>query len=460
MFSNQIKKIIIPYKKIFFLILPIILSAFLQNLVGAIDNFMVAKIDPNQKNALTAVGLVSQIILFSIAIFWSINAIASIFSNQFVGAKQFINFKNTIKINFLFNFIIVVLVAIILWTLGPQIIDFFLRSSAQNQKIKSLAKPYLEILTGSLFFVALSCCLIQPIIIIGKPKYYLYVGLFSLLNNITFNLVFVYVFHLGIVGIAWSTFLARICEFLLLWFFVIFRFRKQLLFKLNFYFDRKIIKAFMTKIIVATSFMVQFLSYALFTIVYMRNYDASVQSSLGISNAIIGILFSIIPGIVLAIMVFVGQALGANKFDLAQDYVKKIYRLVLVLSLVFSSFAIILVWIIVPLVITDYQNITYMVSLYCAFMIVLITNFVLSTALRAGGFAVLPIIFNQYLRILISFPIVYFLVTYTKIDFKIAYLIPLCVDFVICGILYILYRQKRWVRNITGEFKSHNRNRK
>lgn len=90
----------------------------------------------------------------------------------------------------------------ILFTLGSQIVDLYLKTQKNKIAIKKLADQYLPILSGSIIFVALSVGFIQPLIIIGKAKYYLYVGLFSLINNVIFNLVFVYVFHLGVAGIA------------------------------------------------------------------------------------------------------------------------------------------------------------------------------------------------------------------------------------------------------------------
>ncbi len=440
------------YYKIFLLVLPLVLSSFLQHTVSTVDNFMVATVSENQKDALTAVGIVTQLIVFAIAFFWGINAVAAIFANQFIGAKQFTNFKQTIKISLLFNIVIVIILVTILFTLGSQIIDLYLKTQPNKVVIKKLANQYLPILTGSVIFVALSVGFIQPIIIIGKAKFYLYIGLFSLFNNILFNLLFVYVFQLGVTGIAWSTLLARFLELLLIWGLVFFKFRKQLLFKLDWHFDLKIVKAFFRKMILATSFLVQFAANILFAWLFMNNYPV-VASAIGISGAIIGIMFAILPGIIISINFFVGQALGANKFQLAQQYVRKIYFLLLLVTIFFASLVLLLTWTIVPAVVQDSYYITYMISCYAAFMVVFTTNFTLATTLRAGGMVGIPIFVNQYFQTVFNFPVTYLLVTFAQLSFEIVYLIPLCLNFLPTIILYLIYRRKKWVRNITKEFR-------
>lgn len=69
MIKSYLKTKFSVYYKIFLLVLPIVLSSFLQHIVSAADNFMVAIVSTNQKDALTAVGIVSQLVIFTIAFF-------------------------------------------------------------------------------------------------------------------------------------------------------------------------------------------------------------------------------------------------------------------------------------------------------------------------------------------------------------------------------------------------------
>ena len=454
MFKTYFRQNLGIYSKIFFLVLPIVLSSFLQHIVSAVDNFMVATVSKDQDVALTAVGICSQLVVFAISFFWGVNAVAAIFANQFIGAKQFANFKDTIKINVFLNLILAIFSVTILLTVGSQIVDLYIKTQPSKDQvaIKALTDQYLPILTGSIFFVALSVGYIQPIIIIGKAKFYFYVGLISLINNVVFNLIFVYVFKLGVAGIAWSTLLARFLECAFIWGLVLFKFRSKLMFQFDWWFNRKIIRAFFTKIILATSFLVQFAANILFAWLFMTKYP-EVASAIGISGAIIGIMFAMLPGVVMSINYFVGQALGANKFQLAQDYVKKIYFLLVILTLGFVAFVMLLTWVIVPAVVANSYYITFMISVYAAFMVVFTTNFTLATALRSGGMVALPIFFNQYFQTIFIFPITYLFAHFFAIDFKYVYVLPLSLNLLPTLILYLVYRQKKWVRNITKAFR-------
>ena len=209
-------------KKMFKIIIPIILSQMIMVSVQFVDNFAIAKYDTAQ-NHLVAVGIGAEIWFAMSSVFSAVAIVFAILYAQFHASEDKSNFKSIFKINVHVGLMFAVLISLVMYFLAPQLVGlFYLNETAGGVDVsKGIAIDYLRVLAIGNIFISISYLLVNPLVIMGKTRYMLIIAVVSLFSNALLDYVFIYPLDMGAVGAAISTTLSYLITLLLAIFFFI-----------------------------------------------------------------------------------------------------------------------------------------------------------------------------------------------------------------------------------------------
>ncbi len=288
--------------------LPMLLGNVFQQLYNVVDSAVVGKFLGD--SALAAVGASFPVIFLLISLGFGVTMGGTITVSHFFGAKQFDKVRRTVDTMNIFITIASIFFAILGIIFSDQI--FSLIQLPIN--VIPLASSYLKVyLTGLPFmfgFANISATLRG----VGDSRTPLYLLIFSTLLNISLDLIFVAVFHLGIFSVALATVISQLFAYLA----AIIILRKNDLLKFHLkgiVFDKEIFKKAINiglpsgiqHIMFSLGMMALFSIVNRFGVKVIAAYSAALRlDSLAIMPAI---------NLASALSTFVGQNLGAGKIE-------------------------------------------------------------------------------------------------------------------------------------------------
>ncbi len=191
-------------KEILKFALPAIIENFLQMLVGVSDTMIVAHLS---LSAVAAVSLANNLITVYQAIFIALGTIiSSLFAKVLIEkkakekSKELINSatKLTVLIGLVFGLFSLFAAQPILYLLGAR------------QQVLELSIIYLSLVGGLIVLLALMTTFGTFLRADGNTKTPMWASFFASVLNLLFSIVFIFVFHLGVLGTALGAVLARV----------------------------------------------------------------------------------------------------------------------------------------------------------------------------------------------------------------------------------------------------------
>ncbi len=191
-------------KEILKFALPAIIENFLQMLVGVSDTMIVAHLS---LSAVAAVSLANNLITVYQAIFIALGTIiSSLFAKVLIEKKakekpkELINSatKLTVLIGLVFGLFSLFAAQPILYLLGAR------------QQVLELSIIYLSLVGGLIILLALMTTFGAFLRADGNTKTPMWASFFASVLNLLFSIVFIFVFHLGVLGTALGAVLARV----------------------------------------------------------------------------------------------------------------------------------------------------------------------------------------------------------------------------------------------------------
>ena len=188
-------------KEILKFALPAIIENFLQMLVGVSDTMIVAHLS---LSAVAAVSLANNLITVYQAIFIALGTIiSSLFAKVLIEKKakeklkELINSatKLTVLIGLVFGLFSLFAAQPILYLLGAR------------QQVLELSIIYLSLVGGLIVLLALMTTFGAFLRADGNTKIPMWASFFASVLNLLFSIVFIFVFHLGVLGTALEQFL-------------------------------------------------------------------------------------------------------------------------------------------------------------------------------------------------------------------------------------------------------------
>ena len=206
---NQITEGII-WRQLLLFFFPIVFGTFFQQLYNTIDTVIVGQFVG--KAALASVGgFATQLINLVVGFFTGLSSGASVVIAQFFGAKDERSVKESLHTAYAFS----ILGSIVISALGIGLAPQLLRWMNTPEELLADSTLYLRIYFAGILFVFIFNVGSSILRAVGDSKNPLYYLIACCFINIFLDLLFVIVFHLGVAGVAYATFLSQAISALL-----------------------------------------------------------------------------------------------------------------------------------------------------------------------------------------------------------------------------------------------------
>ena len=206
---NQITEGII-WRQLLLFFFPIVFGTFFQQLYNTIDTVIVGQFVG--KAALASVGgSATQLINLVVGFSTGLSSGASVVIAQFFGAKDERSVKESLHTAYAFS----ILGSIVISALGIGLAPQLLRWMNTPEELLADSTLYLRIYFAGILFVFIFNVGSSILRAVGDSKNPLYYLIACCFINIFLDLLFVIVFHLGVAGVAYATFLSQAISALL-----------------------------------------------------------------------------------------------------------------------------------------------------------------------------------------------------------------------------------------------------
>lgn len=376
LFSNQdLKKLIIP----------LIIEQVLMMIVGMADTMMVSYVG---EAAISGVGLVDMVNNLIITVLSAIATGGAVIVSQYIGSQ---NKKNAIFASgqlMTITVIISMIIMIVCLAFRQSILSLFFGSIDADVMQASLT--YFFITALSFPFLGIYNSASAMFRSIGKTQMIMYLSLLMNIINIIGNYLGVFVFHAGVAGVAVPTLVSRIVVAVMIFVSSLNR-RHSVYIKIKdiFSFDVTMIKKIL-HIAVPNG-----IENGLFTLgrVLVTSIVALFGTCQIAANSVAGSIDQIAVVVVnamnLAIVTIVGQCVGANQYQQAKHYLKKLMKISYLATALIGGIVIVLLpWILDLYTLSiEARQLTYILVIMHNVMAFALhpTAFVLPNGLRAAG---------------------------------------------------------------------------
>ena len=199
-----------PSQKLFWFSLPLLLSVAFQQLYQMADSVIVGRFAVSVQAgelALAAVGASYPVTQLFMAVATGINIGTSVLVSQLFGARRYVRMKSAVSTALLTT----TAVALLLTLAGALGTDTVMDALKTPADIFSDGALYLRVYVFGLLFLFLYNVCTGIFNAMGDSRTPLVLLILSSVSNVILDLVFVAVFHWGVAGVAWATFIAQGC---------------------------------------------------------------------------------------------------------------------------------------------------------------------------------------------------------------------------------------------------------
>ncbi len=376
MFSNQaLKKLIIP----------LVIEQVLVMLVGMADTAMVSYAG---EAAISGVALVDMFAYMIITILTAVATGGAVIVSQYLGSRDKENACRSASQLLTVTLLISLAITVICEVFHRGILQLFF--GAIEPEVMEAASSYLVITALSFPFLSVynsSAALFRSM---EKTNVTMYVSLLMNAINVAGNAIGIFVLHAGVVGVAVPTLLSRVAAGLVMCALAFSRKNQvSVRFEQILAWDRACVRRIL-RIAVPNGIEngLFALGKVLVTSIVAMFGTAQIAAN-GVSNSVNQIAIIVVSAINLAMVTVVGQCVGANDYQAAQHYTKKLMKLSYLCTAVLGT----AVCLCLPLLLQFYElsEETYrltciLVVMHNLFAMALHpTSFNLSNSLRAAG---------------------------------------------------------------------------
>lgn len=376
LFSNQdLKKLIIP----------LIIEQILIMIVGMADTMMVSYVG---EAAISGVGLVDMINNLIITVLTAIATGGAVIVSQYIGSQ---NKKNAIFASgqlMTITAVISIMIMLVCLVFRYSILSLFFGSIDSDVMQASLT--YFFITALSFPFLGIYNSASAMFRSIGKTRIIMYLSLLMNMINIVGNYLGIFIFHAGVAGVAVPTLVSRIVVAVII-FILSCNQHNAVYIKIKDIFS---INTTMIQKILHIA-IPNGIENGLFTLgrVLVTSIVALFGTSQIAANSVAGSIDQIAVVVVnamnLAIVTIVGQCVGANQYQQAQHYMKKLMKISYLATALMGGLVIVLLpWILDLYTLShEAQQLTYVLVIMHNIMAFALhpTSFVLPNGLRAAG---------------------------------------------------------------------------
>ena len=188
---------------------PTIVSLVLESLTSMIDTIFAGHLGAISSNALSAMGIISPLLLVLIAAQLIFGVSTSLLISKKLGENNKEKVNSTFKVGFYSSFISSSIISLLIFIFQNPLLNIL----GANGEVLILAKEYLNIAVIFNVFSTVGYMLINNVRVFGYPNIEIIVGILATVVNIVFNIIFTVIFKMGIKGIALATLVSEVIYF-------------------------------------------------------------------------------------------------------------------------------------------------------------------------------------------------------------------------------------------------------
>ena len=447
------------YRKLFAVLVPILIQNVITNFVSLLDNIMVGQIGTEQ---MSGVAIVNQLLfVFNLCIFGGLAGVG-IFTAQYFGAGDDEGVRHTFRAKFYVALGAVAVFALIFLRRGGALISLFLHEGREALDLAAAlgyAKAYLGVALLQMLPFALSQVYSGTLRETGQTLLPMKAGIVAVFVNLSFNYLLIFgkfgFPELGVVGAAAATVIARLVELSIV---VLWAHRRgHCPFLCGVWRSLRVPAPLVRRMLrLGTPLLVNEVLWS--AGMTMQNQCFSLRgleviSALNISSTVSNLFFCAFFATGNAISILIGQLLGAGELERAVDEDRKLIAFALTLSLLVGG----VMTCVAPLIPEIYNTTPGVKALACDLLLVsaaampmnAFTNSCYFT-LRSGGKTGITFLFDSGYLWCVAVPAAFVLSRCTSMPILPMYIAVYALDLIKCVVGARLIRRRAWVNNIVS----------
>lgn len=460
--KNKLKENLIGdkffYRRVFMIVLPMIVQNTITNVVSLLDNIMVGRVGTLE---MSAVAIINQLLfVFNLCIFGGLSG-AGIFSTQFAGAKDDDGVRNCFRIKIVICIAILFFAFLVFGIFPKQLISSYLAegtSPADAEATLGFAIDYLKIMVIGIIPFAISQVYSSSLREVGETKLPMYASVAAICINIIFNYLLIFgkcgFPKFGVVGAAIATVLSRFVEMTVV---VAFSHKRRGKFKFLKSVYRSMVvpkKLWLDVAKKGSPILINEFLWSTGVALYLQCYSVRglhVVAAANIASTVVNLFNVVFISIGSAVAIMVGQCLGADEVSKAKQTVWRLMALSTVACFVVGGTLALLSGII-PNIYNTEQEVKHLAKsflLIVAFMMP-VNSFVHNSyfTLRSGGKTIITFFFDSGYMWGVCVPVAYILANYTHVDIVLLYLFVNSLEILKAFVAFVLVKKGVWINNI------------
>lgn len=449
-------------RRTFAITIPIVLQNLFNNLVNLVDTLMIGQLG---ETSIAAVGLANKLFFVFTLLIYGVSSGSSVLSSQYFGKREFINIKRVLRLS-LFIGIVGSLLFAIPGIFAPK---FIMSIFTPLEGTISEGAKYLIIIAFSYPLTAITMIYTSILRSMNYVKLPVVITSIAILVNVFLNYGLIYgnmgFPALGVAGAALATLISRIVETSLL-LILVYR-HKPGDGKLGDFVHMKVDRAkekglaFIDKLflkkyfntaapVIANDFMWG-LGVTMYSLVYGRMGDAAT-AAITITNTVEQLSLVFFFGICYAAAVLLGNELGSDRLEQAEEHAKNYMAMMLALSLLGALVVFLLRNPVASMFDVSDEVIRYVklcITVFAIYMpFKMVSTLLIIAILRSGGDTKATLIIDMTSVWLIGIPMALLGGLVFKFPIHVVYAMILIEEIYKLVFGFIRYKKKKWLKNI------------
>ena len=446
------------YRKVFAIVVPMIIQNTITNVVSLLDNVMVGRVGTLQMSAVT---IVNQLMfIFYLCIFGGM-AGAGIFATQYAGANNNDGIRHCMRMKAIVGVIMTALALGVFLVFKQPLIEMYIAKDtlpADAAATIKYATDYMLVMLIGLLPFAIMQVYASSLREAGETKLPMLASITAILVNLVCNYLLIFgkfgFPKLGVVGAAIATGLSRFVEVAIIIIVSTLK-RKKFPFIVgvfkSLYTPKNLAKQIITMgmPLLVNEFLWSSSMAVLLQCFSVRGIDvlAAVNISITVNKLFNGVFLTM----GYAVAIIAGQHLGANRIKEAKQSVWQLLALSVGCCIIMGGIMACLAPFIPHIYKTEpevKQMATYFLFVVAALMPVFAFAHNCYFTLRSGGRTLITFIFDSAFAWVIVVPFAFVLSKYTSLPVVPLYLSVQSLDIIKCIIGFIMVKKGMWIRNI------------
>lgn len=449
------------YRRLFTVMLPILVQNIITNFVNLLDNVMVGQVGTEP---MSGVAIVNQLLfVFNLCIFGGL-AGAGIFTAQFYGKKDNQGIAESIRGKIYIAAGVLAIALFILIAYGEELIMQFIHEGEEGLDMAATleyGKDYLKVMLLQVFPFAVMQIYSSTLRETGETVLPMKAGIVAVLVNLTGNYILIFgklgVPELGVVGAAIATVISRYAECLIV---VIWTHthKQRCPYIREVYRSPRIPAELVRKIVfMGLPLLVNELLWSGGMTMLNQCYSVrglEVVSAMNISTTVSNLFFCAFFAMGNTVAIMVGQLLGAGKLEQAVEEDRKLIAFAVVLCA-----AVGVVMAALAPAIPQIYNTTSTVKRLAESLLLVVSvtmpvhgfNNACFFTLRSGGKTIITFLFDSVYLWVLCVPLAFILSRFTAVPILPLFIAVQLPDLVKAAMGYVMVKKRMWVKNLVKD---------